>query len=40
MGFTLPDPETFGESGPKPWEKIDSDDYTSLFDFEEDNKAD
>lgn len=38
MKVALPDPETFGESGPKPWEKIDSDNYTSLFDFEEDNK--
>lgn len=32
---TIPDPETFGESKPKPYEGIDSDDYHSLFDFED-----
>lgn len=34
MNLTFPDPEMFGESGPRPWEKIESDDYHSLFDFE------
>lgn len=38
MSIDLPDPETFGESGPKPWEKIDEDEYTSLFDFENDEE--
>jgi hypothetical protein len=40
MGVTPPDPETFGKSGPKPWEEIDPDDYTSLFEVEEDNEGD
>lgn len=30
MSITLPDPEQFGESGPKPWERIDEDEYHSL----------
>lgn len=35
MSVTIPDPDEFGESGPKPHEKIDSDDYHSLFDYED-----
>jgi hypothetical protein len=35
MATTLPDPETFGEPKPKPSDRIDSDEYHSLFDFEE-----
>jgi hypothetical protein len=36
MAIDFPDPNAFGESEPKPHEKIDPDEYTSLFDFEED----
>ena len=32
---TLPDPDEFGKSEAKPCDSIDSDDYHSLFDFEE-----
>jgi len=38
MSFSLPDPEEYGKSETKPWEKIDSDNYTSLFDFEDKNE--
>jgi hypothetical protein len=34
----LPDPDTFGESGPKPSDSIDADDYHSLFEWEETEK--
>lgn len=38
MSLSFPDPDTFGESGPKPSDKIDPDDYHSLFDYEEDEE--
>lgn len=40
MALNFPDPEDFGKSGPKPCEKIDSNDYHSLFDFEEEDNGD
>lgn len=35
MSITLPDPDLFGVSGPKPCEKIDEDEYHSLYEWEE-----
>jgi hypothetical protein len=36
--MNLPDPEKFGETAPKPSEKIDSEDYHSLFEWEDTEK--
>jgi len=33
MALDFPDPETFGNSGPKPHERIDPDDYHGLTEF-------
>lgn len=38
MSAKIPDPDTFGESGPKPHEGIDPDDYHSLYEWEEETE--